>query len=90
MRTRPARTVGCHGRPDLRGAAVEAGHYATLGITLHSLALAVPAGGQPFHSILDSLFMFAACTQAGRSATSTGWVPSAGRCSATSSAGWGW
>jgi formate/nitrite transporter FocA (FNT family) len=96
-----ANLVGCWGmawliieaRPDLRGVAVETGtHYAHLGITLHSLALAVLAGvvitlmtrmqnaseslgvqivpailfgallagGQLFHSILDSLFMFAA------------------------------
>lgn len=80
-------------RPDLRSSAIETGtHYAHLGITLHSLALAVLAGvvitlmtrmqnasdslgvqlvpailfgallagGQLFHSILDSLFMFAA------------------------------
>jgi formate/nitrite transporter FocA (FNT family) len=80
-------------RPDLKPTAIETGsHYADLGITLHSLALAVLAGivitlmtrmqsatdnlgvqlvpailfgallagGQLFHSILDSLFMFAA------------------------------
>src|SRR3954452_10084738 len=96
-----ANLVGCwamawliiEARPDLKPTAVEAGtHYADLGITAHSLALAVLAGvvitlmtrmqnateslgvqlvpailfgallagGQLFHSILDSLFMFAA------------------------------
>lgn len=96
-----ANLVGCwamawliiEARPDLKPVAVETGtHYAHLGITLHSLALAVLAGvvitlmtrmqnateslgvqlvpailfgallagGQLFHSILDSLFMFAA------------------------------
>jgi formate-nitrite transporter family protein len=81
------------GRPDLKTTAVEAGtHYAKLGVSVHSFALAVLAGavitlmtrmqhateslgvqlvpailfgallagGQLFHCVLDSLFMFAA------------------------------
>ncbi len=51
---------------------------------------ALLAGGQLFHSVLDSLFMFAGLTPARRSVTWTGWVRWVGRRWATSSVGSGW
>ena len=50
--------IGSH--PGLGPTAARIGrHYATLGTNWHSLALAVLVGARLFHSVLDSIFMFA-------------------------------